>query len=139
MTAGLAQNARAPRQPKPTPSASGTLTPEAVAANKLIVVEYSPVYRPTRSGKRALMRPGKTTLRIAMPIPAIKVPTNSPGIVGLSRMPMPAMIVTRPSATVRPVPRRLVTLGTTGENSPKDMRGKAALKSMKPLDSCKSA
>src|SRR5699024_8863944 len=68
-TAGIAQGPSAQRQDPTTTVITGTDSPEASAALRNSVVEYSPILNPARWEKSLLIAVGSSTLPTAMAAP----------------------------------------------------------------------
>src|ERR687889_624508 len=132
--AGRAHTARAPRQPTLASWARGTLTPAASAALIPREVEYKLVMGPACSGNSRLMRPGKSTLPIAIAAPSMAVPRKSATTDPVQRTRMPAARTSRLASSARSMPKRRATRGAIGESRPNARSGSVVRSPATPLE-----
>src|SRR6266536_1135067 len=132
--ADAAQQASEPRQPRANRSAGGTASPTATAAEAPIAAVYSPVIAPVRSGKSRFTRLGTSTLPAVIASPSRAVPPSSVTTGPLERSRMPPLSTTRLASSVRSVPKRRASLGTTGESTPKASSGRVVTRPASPLE-----
>lgn len=134
-----AQKAKEPLHPSPKSKASGTLIPEAMAANRDIPVDNIAVINPNFSGIFALKKGIISTLAITIPIPVNAVPIKSNSTPPKTRITTPNRRISNPRKIALPCPKCLPIRGAKSENKAKVIRDSVVKKPANPLEIPKSS
>lgn len=103
------------RQPNALRPATGTATPDAIAATPDCTAAYVPVTWPIEVGKSRFTQAGSTTFSTAIAMPIKAVPNHSSASGGVERNSRPVASTASAMATMRSRPKRRASSGATGE------------------------